>query len=96
MDSALQRVKDLEEELAKLKTLYESERSGRIALQRRGAEAARARQLRAGYTFSAIGVVETPFPDRRGSPRQPLLCPAASGRIKFDRSLVQYEHYKGE
>jgi tRNA-Thr(GGU) m(6)t(6)A37 methyltransferase TsaA len=32
--------------------------------------------------------------DRRGTPRQPILIPAAKGIIKFNKKLIQYEHYK--
>ena len=35
-----------------------------------------------------IGNVRTCFPDRRGVPRQPILCPATRGRIKFVNAVA--------
>lgn len=53
------------------------------------------------FEFSAIGVVQTPFKDRFGVPRQPGLATEAKGVIKLDsdpdlktalRSLEQFTH----
>ena len=35
------------------------------------------------YLCETIGVLESPFPDRRGCPRQAALAPAAEGTIRF-------------
>lgn len=46
------------------------------------------RQMEAdGYTFDAIGHVESCFAQRRGTPRQGSLVPAARARIKL-RSTI--------
>lgn len=37
---------------------------------------------------------QSPFLDRRGTPRQPQLVPAAKGRIRFDRRVIQQEHFE--
>ncbi len=42
--------------------------------------------------FSIIGIVESPFPDRRGTPRQPQLVPAAYAFIRFAKH-IQHAHY---
>ena len=34
-----------------------------------------------------VGTIRTCFPDRRGVPRQPILCPATRGRIKLSKQL---------
>jgi tRNA-Thr(GGU) m(6)t(6)A37 methyltransferase TsaA len=47
-----------------------------------------------GQHMTYIGHVRSPFPDRRGTPRQPLLVPAAHGRIVFDKRFVQREHFQ--
>ena len=72
----------------------QSERSSRIALQQRTREEKIERNITAGFTFMPIGVVKSPFKDRRGTPRQPVLVPAARGRICFDRKIVQTAHFK--
>eukprot|EP01036_Dinobryon_divergens_P025278 gene25278-33808_t len=46
------------------------------------------------FHYRAIGVLESPFLDRRGTPRQPQLVPAAKGRIRFDRRIIQQEHFE--
>lgn len=40
-----------------------------------------------GNLFHAIGVAETPFPDRRGTPRQGRLAPATRGVIRLNAPL---------
>jgi tRNA-Thr(GGU) m(6)t(6)A37 methyltransferase TsaA len=47
-----------------------------------------------GYVYLPIGVVQSPFPQRRGTPRQPTLVTAARGRIKFDKRVIQAEHFQ--
>lgn len=68
----------------------EADYKGRIRSQRKAREQVKGDiNERGGQLMKHIGVVESPFPDRRGTPRQPLLVPSAHGRIRFDRALVQ-------
>ena len=84
----------LSSELDKQRELRRVERAGRISAQQASRDKVIKSQLEHGYTFRAIGHIESPFPDRRGTPRQPSLVPAATGRIRFDRSLVQLHHFE--
>lgn len=74
------------------------EREARIHMQR-GRRQHRAEDSEAnGYRMKPIGYVESPFPDRRGTPRQPLLVTSARGRIRFKlhvdyfRELQEFSH----
>ena len=82
------------EELKKEKDLREKERLGRISVQKRTRDRLTGQNLKLGYQYHPIGFVESPFPDRRGTPRQPVLVPAAMGKIRFDKSMIQAEHFK--
>ena len=82
------------EELKKEKDLREKERLGRISVQKRTRDRLTVQNLKQGYQYRPIGFVESPFPDRRGTPRQPVLVPAAKGKIRFDKSIIQAEHFK--
>lgn len=93
-DKLKREVSALEEQVKKQTDLRAVERSGRIALQRQERENVLKEQQKEGYNYVPIGRVETPFPDRRGTPRQPILVPAAVGRIRFDKHLIQFEHYE--
>jgi tRNA (adenine37-N6)-methyltransferase len=82
-----------DEELKRQTQLRQDERAGRIALETKLRKEKQQHQQESGYHYYAIGVVESPFPDRRGTPRQPLLVPAATGLIRFNKKLIQYAHY---
>ena len=70
------------------------ERAGRISVQQAKRQVKNESIRENGYSYRAIGVVESPFPDRRGTPRQPSLVPAAKGKIRFDRKLIQKDHFQ--
>ena len=80
--------------LQKEKDLREKERLGRISVQKKTRDRLNGENLKLGYQYRPIGFVESPFPDRRGTPRQPVLVPAALGKIRFDKSIIQFEHFK--
>jgi tRNA-Thr(GGU) m(6)t(6)A37 methyltransferase TsaA len=80
--------------LQKEKDLREKERLGRIRVQKKTRDRLNGENLKLGYQYRPIGFVESPFPDRRGTPRQPVLVPAALGKIRFDKSIIQFEHFK--
>jgi hypothetical protein len=69
-------IDELTEQVKREKDLKEVERLGRINVQQRSRISLTNAQKEAGYFYKAIGYVESPFPDRRGTPRQPILVPA--------------------
>ena len=87
-------VEKFDEELRKEIYQRSKERLGRISVQRKSRERLNQENLKSGYQYRPIGYVQSPFPDRRGCPRQPVLVPAALGKIKFDKSIIQFEHFK--
>jgi tRNA-Thr(GGU) m(6)t(6)A37 methyltransferase TsaA len=83
-----------EVELDKQIKLRANERTGRISAQQANREATNKLSEENGYHYHPIGHIESPFPDRRGTPRQPVLVPAARGKIRFDKKVIQNEHFK--
>lgn len=81
-----------EAQVEKLKLKCEAERVGRINLQKDQRNEKILLQDKQGYMYRAIAYVESPFPDRRGTPRQPILVRAAKGRIRFCKN-IQHEHF---
>ena len=84
---------DLTKELEFERAKRQSERTGRINLQQNGRRQLQQRQEEEGFTLLRIGKVESPFHDRRGTPRQPSLVPAARARIRFDKRMIQSDHF---
>ncbi len=84
----------LQAEIDRIKDLRAVERKGRITAQQRFREMKLQEQEENGYRYHAIGHIESPLPDRRGTPRQPLLVPSARSRIRFNKKLVQHDHFK--
>lgn len=83
-----------QKEIQKQATMRQGERFTRISDQRQAREKISEKLTESGYgPYPAIGVIESPFPDRRGTPRQPQLVPAARGRIKFNKKIIQQGHY---
>lgn len=87
-------IRELKELLKHEVDKREADRKGRIQAERLLASRARVVNAAEGHLMDYIGVIESPFPDRRGTPRQPMLVPAAHGRIKFDRKVVQAEAFQ--
>lgn len=85
---------EYEEKLEREKELRQVERKGRISVQQQKRNDIKKENVERGYNFPPIGYIESPFPDRRGTPRQPNLVRAATGRIRFDRKIIQQEHFK--
>lgn len=82
-----------QEELEKQTKLRAVERAGRISVQQAKRETVHKSVESNGYNYQPIGFVESPFPDRRGTPRQPSLVPAARGKIRFNKKIVQSDHF---
>jgi tRNA (adenine37-N6)-methyltransferase len=87
-------IQEYESQIQKEKDLRSIERKGRTTSQKKKREEIQKEQSTNGYTFTTIGVIESPFPDRRGTPRQPNLVRAATARIRFDKKKIQHEHFK--
>lgn len=85
---------NLREELVKWKELRTVERKGRISAQQKAREIHSQDSEDNGYRYKSIGVVESPFPDRRGTPRQPQLVTAGRGKIRFNKKAVQLDFFK--
>lgn len=83
----------MQEALDKEKLEREKERCGRIRVQQRARDQLVHEKLTQGFTFKPIATVSSPFKDRRGTPRQPILVPAARGKILFDRNTIQHAHF---
>jgi len=81
-------------QLERMKRLRFEERRGRIAAESNRRKQAMSKSSRDGFLYRPIGFISSPFPDRRGTPRQPGLVPAASGKLVFDKGLVQGAHMK--
>jgi len=86
-------VSRLQEEAEEERRLRQIERTGRIRTQQKQRVAQQEKSGEEGFRLKAIGHIESPFPDRRGTPRQPSLVPAAKGRIRFDKQRIQHEHF---
>ena len=84
---------ELQEALSREKRLRDTERIGRITAERRLREQVSAENEAKGFRFKAIGHIQSIYPDRRGTPRQPILVTAGRGRIVFDKHQIQHEHY---
>jgi len=65
----------------KLKSCLEAERASRINMQKKSREQIKENNGRTGYQLKSIGHVDSPFVDRRGTPRQPTLVTAAKGAL---------------
>eukprot|EP00041_Stephanoeca_diplocostata_P003758 m.37720 g.37720 ORF g.37720 m.37720 type:complete len:549 (+) comp14585_c1_seq7:212-1858(+) len=79
--------RSFEKRFADMKNLREMERKGRTQ-----AEMALRRKVKEwcddhGHLFHAVGTAETPFPDRRGTPRHGRLAPSTRGMIRLHRTL---------
>lgn len=83
----------LKEGLSKEMKLRETERSGRISVQKKIRQTEQILREENGYTYMPIARIESPFPDRRGTPRQPILVRAAKGKIRFNKNRIQREHF---
>ena len=80
---------DLEHEKSKRK----ADRTGRIQAEKSLNKKRKDEDAEKGAYFESCWIYRESFPDRRGTPRQPMLCPAARGRLRFDRSIVQKAHF---
>ncbi|RLN66941.1 hypothetical protein BBJ28_00004631 [Nothophytophthora sp. Chile5] len=80
-------VQELEQEIERQKKLRAQERAGRTNAEREAREALQRQQEVVGYNFEAVAHVQSCFADRRGTPRQGVLVPAARARITFKTSI---------
>lgn len=82
------------QELERQKNLRAVERAGRISAQQEKRQSKSKTTEVEGYHYQPIGAIESPFPDRRGTPRQPSLVPAAKGKIRFNKKIIQADHFQ--
>lgn len=47
------------------------------------------------FALDPIGVIHTPFTQKLGIPRQPLLCPSVTGTIRLRKDLAKEETLRG-
>jgi tRNA-Thr(GGU) m(6)t(6)A37 methyltransferase TsaA len=92
VDSSASKISQLESLLEKEKKERSVERKGRINQQKLHRQEFKDSVSKEGYNMKEIAVIESVFPDRRGTPRQPLLVPAARARIRFNKKLIQSGH----
>lgn len=85
---------EAQEALDKQIKLRAVERAGRISVQQAKRQTTSKLNETNGYNYHPIGTIESPFPDRRGTPRQPSLVPAARGKIRFNKKIIQHDHFK--
>ena len=97
-------VRELRAEVARHKRLRREERVGRTAAEKKlrakgsgEAKTSATAMFPGGQAvaaaldvvhFHVIARVKSCFPDRRGVPRQPMLCPATRGEITFCKALA--------
>jgi tRNA-Thr(GGU) m(6)t(6)A37 methyltransferase TsaA len=99
------KVRGLETELAKAQQLRTEERKGRTAAERRlrehkhpqhtlvsSAPSARAENI---LRYQPIGYLESPFRERRGTPRQGGLAPSVRSKLRLLSSVVQAAALEG-
>jgi hypothetical protein len=84
----------LEASVERERRLRQEERRGRVNAQKRSRTLVNKDGIGSGFNLKTIGTIESPFPDRRGTPRQPLLARAARGCIRFDRRLIHNDHFR--
>ena len=86
--------KKTKDELVHMQSKRNDERSGRIVAQQKLRNIIAQENSKTGYRIDPIGYIESPYNERRGTPRQPMLVPAAHGRIRFDKKKIQAEHFQ--
>lgn len=89
-----QKMRKYKKEIAKQVKLRQDERTGRINAEKKIRKDHQESVSNKGIRLETIGVIESPFPDRRATPRQPILAPAARAFIRFNKKLIQYAHYE--
>ena len=87
-------LKEMQSDLADAIEVRNAERTGRINVQKQLREEKKTTDDLQGFNYKPIGHVESPFPERRGTPRQPILVTAARGKIRFNKHVIQLEHFK--
>ena len=78
----------LKRQVAHLKVLREDERRGRTSAEKALRLKKQGDEKINGYAFDPIGVMRTPFRDRRGTPRQGTVAPAAEATLHLNKSSI--------
>jgi len=77
--------------LEKQTRLRADERRSRTAAEKALKDNGKKIAAKGGFSFTPIGYVSTPFPDRRGTPRQGTVAPSVEATLVFDRKRIQAE-----
>lgn len=77
----------LEESLRKMTSMRDSERLGRTTAERELRSGLQATAAAQGYVCPGVGVVRSPFGDRRGTPRQGTVAPDTEGILLFNTDI---------
>jgi tRNA-Thr(GGU) m(6)t(6)A37 methyltransferase TsaA len=94
-------VAELTQALDRMSKLRQEERQGRIRAEKQLKLAKQPQFTQphttsdAGYWMDVVAVVESPFHDRRGTPRQPQLAPSIPGFIRFHSKFQPQDSLKG-
>lgn len=78
-------------DLEKAAANRQTERNGRIAAEKQLRAKWQLTQRENGHNMMEIGHVQGCFMDKRGTPRQPILCPDTRAAIVFNKTHVQDE-----
>eukprot|EP00045_Choanoeca_perplexa_P011119 m.116473 g.116473 ORF g.116473 m.116473 type:complete len:344 (+) comp15519_c0_seq1:389-1420(+) len=104
VDGADNVIGKLTKALDRMSKLRQEERQGRIRAEKqlkqakqpsRAAKQSTPTSLQQGYWMDEVAVVESPFHDRRGTPRQPQLAPSIPGFIRFRSKFQPRDSLKG-
>ena len=88
--SLQRRLSALEDQLARAQKLRQEERTGRTAAEKKlRKQSNRPTSAAVNHCYQPIGRLQSCFVERRGTPRQGLLVPAARARLKLDAHVVQ-------
>eukprot|EP00941_MAST-03F_sp_MAST-3F-sp1_P002636 g2636.t1 len=81
------RLQSTRADLEAMTKLRWAERSGRTALEQRVRNQVKVEQEKKGYNMRPVGILSSCFPDRRGTPRQPILCPSTRAKVVLGKHL---------
>eukprot|EP00730_Choanoeca_flexa_P010611 TRINITY_DN1905_c0_g1_i1.p1 TRINITY_DN1905_c0_g1~~TRINITY_DN1905_c0_g1_i1.p1 ORF type:complete len:351 (+),score=62.82 TRINITY_DN1905_c0_g1_i1:331-1383(+) len=97
-------INQLKHDLKRMEQLRQEERTGRIRAEKQLKQLVtqdkqpsddRSFASASAFSFEAVGYVESPFRDRRGTPRQPQLAPSIPGFIRINRKFQPSDSLKG-
>lgn len=88
-------IASLRAQLARAHELRLQERAGRTAAERKARQPAVQGGQSELFRYRAIGRIESCFSERRGTPRQGMLAPAARSSLTIDRGVINPSSLEG-